>query len=128
RLPGDPVVLALVGDLAFPLALAEPDLLVPLHVLAVLLLDRQHAVHELRELLEVRPLVVGLGHRHGDVRPALDRQTPRLLAPAATAAATAAERLARDRAEHAALRPQLRGRVLTDLGRLVAALVLEPRH
>src|ERR687885_771022 len=60
RLPGDPVVLPPVGDLALPLAPAEPDLLLPLEMLIVLLLDAQHSVHELRELLELRPLLIGL--------------------------------------------------------------------
>src|SRR5918912_3532679 len=103
RLPGDPVVLPPVGDLALPLAPAEPDLLLPLEMLIVLLLDAQHSVHELRELLELRPLLVGLLHRDGDVGPALDRQPPRLFA----AAASASHRLAGDRAEDAAFAAQL---------------------
>ena len=52
-----------------------------------ILLHLEDAVHELRELLELRPRLVCLLHRDGDVRPALDRQTSRLAAAQATTAA-----------------------------------------
>src|ERR1051326_2099531 len=80
RLPGDAVVLATCGDLAFPLARADPDLLPPLELRVALLLNTEHAVHELRELLEVGPRLVGLLDRNRDIGVALDRQAARLLA------------------------------------------------
>src|SRR5204863_5665116 len=76
-----------VGDLALPLALAEPDLLLPLQLVIALLLDAQDAVHELREGVELRPRLVCAVDRNGYVGPALDRQAPRLLAAAAIVAA-----------------------------------------
>src|SRR5438105_4831876 len=93
RLPGDAPVPLPVGDLAFPVALAEPDLLVP-GDLAVLGLHVQDAVHELRELLELRPPLVRRLPRDGDVGEALDRQPAGLLRGASPA--SAAERLRRD--------------------------------
>src|ERR1051326_1039780 len=80
RLPGDAVVLATVGDLASPPARAEPDLLPPLELVVALLLNTEHAVHELRELLEVGPRLVGLLDRNRDIGVALDRQAACLLA------------------------------------------------
>ena len=59
-------------------------------------------MHELRVLIEIRPRVVGLLDRHGDVRPALDRQAPSLLPAATTAAAGCLrQRLAGDSAKSA---------------------------
>src|SRR5438105_5681421 len=94
RLPGDAPVPLPVGDLAFPVALAEPDLLVP-GDLAVLGLHVQDAVHELRELLELGPPLVRRLSRDGDVGEALDRQPTGLLR-GASSPASAAERLRRD--------------------------------
>src|SRR3954453_8236077 len=71
-LPGDQLVLAAVGDLAFPLPLAEPDLLLPAELVVLLLLDAEDAVHELGELLELGPLLVDGRDGRRDVRPALD--------------------------------------------------------
>src|SRR5205814_1326214 len=87
RLPRDQLVLALLGDPTFPLALAEPDLLLPGHAVVALLLDGEHAVHELREVVVLRPGLVRLVDGNGHVGPALNRQAPRLLASAVTAAA-----------------------------------------
>src|SRR5207248_3419462 len=74
------------GDLAFPLAAAEPDLLLPGHLVAALRLDAQHPVHELREIVEVRPPFVHHVERRRDVRPPLNRQSARLPARLAAAA------------------------------------------
>jgi hypothetical protein len=67
RLPGDLLVRLLVGDLGRPLALLAPDLGDPLHVPVVELLNGLDSVHELRELLELRPLVVRLLDRDADL-------------------------------------------------------------
>src|ERR687887_1723097 len=96
RLPGDALVALALGDLAFPVARAEPDLLVPGDLVLVLLLHVQDAVHEVRELLELRPLLVHRPDRRGDVRVALDRQPARLLR---LAAASASERFRRETPE-----------------------------
>src|SRR5262249_52382748 len=101
RLPHDAVVLAPLGDPAFPLALAEPDLLLPAQLVAALPLDALHAVHELRELVELRPLLVSLLDGNGHIGPALDRQAARLLA-AATAPTGAGKKLGGHLAEPAA--------------------------
>src|SRR5437763_3976393 len=103
-LPGDAAVLAPGGDLALPGTLAEPDLLVP-RDLPVFLLHVQEAVHELRELLELRPLLVGLVDRCGNVGPALDRQPAGLLRTAR--AASAADDLRRELADSAGARQAL---------------------
>src|SRR3954471_19894141 len=86
RLPRDAVVLTAFGDLAFPLAPTEPDLLLPRDLVAVFLLHVQDAMHELREVLEFRPPRVHDVDRRRDVRPALNRQATRL-PPGAPAAA-----------------------------------------
>src|SRR5581483_10820832 len=88
----------------FPLPLAEPDLLLPLNLVVALLLDVQHAVHELRVLIEGQPGVVCLLDRDCDVGPALNRQPAGLLAARASGAAAdrLRERLAGDPAEAAA--------------------------
>src|SRR5207253_10191221 len=100
-----------------------PDLLAPRDTPVVLGLHAEHAMHELGELLKVRPRLVGLLHRHRDVGPALNRQAPGLLAAAATAA---------DGRRHLAREPtaalQLPGRLLADRCGLVASLVLELRE
>src|SRR5207249_10129218 len=80
RLPRDAFVLSPLGDLAFPLPTAEPDLLFPGDLVSVFLLDVEHAVHELRELLEFRPPLVDEVDRSGDVGPALDWQPAALSA------------------------------------------------
>src|SRR6478672_3737693 len=76
--PDDAIVLAPLGDAAFPLAAAEPDLLAPADLVLALLLDVEHAMHEAWELIELRELFVHLVARQRDVRPALDREAPRL--------------------------------------------------
>ena len=86
RLPDDPVVLTLLGDASFPLTLAEPDLLLPADLVLAFLLHVEHAMHELRVLVELRPGFVCLVDRDRHVRPALNREPARLLAAAATAA------------------------------------------
>ena len=125
RLPGDAVVGAALGDLTFPFARAEPDLFAPRDAPVVPGLHAEHAMHELGELLEIRPRLVGLLHRHRDVGPALNRQAPGLLA-AATTATAADGRCHLAREPTAAL--QLLGRLLADRCGLVASLVLEPRE
>src|ERR687883_1684359 len=102
RLPGDALVALALGDLAFPVTRAEPDLLVPGDLVVLLLLHVQDAVHEVRELLELRPLLVHRPDRRCDVGVALDRQPARLLRlAAASAAAASADRLRRELAERA---------------------------
>src|SRR5581483_8847315 len=88
--PHDAFVLAALGDPSLPLATAEPDLLLPADAVAAFLLDVEDSVHELRELVELRPCLVRLVDRYGDVGPALDRQPPGLLRPAAATATAAA--------------------------------------
>ena len=60
RLPGDLLVRLLLGDLRRPLTALAADLRDPLDVCVVELLDGLDSLHELRELLELRPLVVSL--------------------------------------------------------------------
>src|SRR5207247_8099812 len=60
RLPGDPLVRLLLGDLGRPLTPLAADLRDPLDVRVVELLNGLNSLHELRELLELRPLVVRL--------------------------------------------------------------------
>src|SRR5438093_9943941 len=57
--PGDDAIRGLLGDLGVPLLFFAADARAPAHRLAVELHDLLHAVHELREGLELRPLVVG---------------------------------------------------------------------
>src|ERR1051326_5922203 len=127
RLPGDAVVLATVGDLAFPLARAEPDLLAPLELGVALLLDAEHAVHELRELLEVGPRLVGLLDRNRDIGVALDRQAARLLTVPFSASGLSEDGPGR-LAGYARIVLHLLDRLLADLRRLVAAAILELRE
>src|ERR687887_1154748 len=124
RLPGDALVALALGDLALPAARAEPDLLVP-GDLVVLLLHVQDTVHEVRELLELRPALVHRPDRSGDVRVALDRQPARLLR-AAAASASSADRLRGELAECAAAEALLRalGALLAELLGLALELVL----
>src|SRR2546421_9523945 len=103
-LPRDPVVLAPVGDLSVPLAGAEPDLFAPVDLVLVFLLDLEDAVHELRELLELRPRLVRLVDGDGHVGPALDREPPRLAALLAAAAVATADQLRGELAGGAAAR------------------------
>src|SRR5262249_28709570 len=90
RLPGDAVVLATLGDAAFPLPLAEPDLLLEADLVVPLPLDAKQAVHDLRPRAELRPLGVALAAGDSDIGPALDGEAARLLpagpAPASTSA------------------------------------------
>src|SRR5581483_4320461 len=111
RLPCDAVVLAALGDPAFPLTLAEPDLFLPADPVAALLLDAQHPVHELRVLVELRPRLVGLLHGNRHVGPPLNGKTPRLL-PASSAAS---ERLRESLADHAAASLETVARALRDV-------------
>ena len=69
------------------------DLLLPADLVASLPLDVEHPAHELRELVEARPCLVGPLDRHRHVGPALDRNAPRLLRAAAPAAGDLRERL-----------------------------------
>jgi hypothetical protein len=125
--PGYAVVLLPLRDLAFPLPLAEPDLLLPGHGVAVLFLHAQDAVHELRKVLEARPVFVRNLHRDGHVRPPLDGQPARLLL-AATAAAEFLGSLACDRSEHASLAGEARRGLLPRVRCRLAALLLDLRH
>src|SRR5687767_3028797 len=59
RGPGDPLVRRLLGDDGVELLLASGDLRAPVQVGVVDLADFLDALHERRELLELRPLVVG---------------------------------------------------------------------
>jgi hypothetical protein len=56
-----------VRDLGIPLLFLARDLGAPVKVRVVELLDLLHALHEARELLELRPLVEGRAHRHVDL-------------------------------------------------------------
>src|SRR5204862_1594024 len=125
-LAGDPVVLAPLGDLTLPVTAAEPDLLVPRKLVPLFGIDVQDAVHELGEVLELRPPFVDDVDRGGDVGPALDRQATSLAARV-TASTELLGGLAGDRAQRAtvALQP-LRG-LLSDLGGFLATLLFEPR-
>src|SRR5437868_4623172 len=122
RLPRDPVVLPPLGDLAFPPAAAEPDLLLPRDLVSVLLLDVQDAVHELRELVELRPPLVDDVDRRRDVGPALNRESTSLAARAASAELPGD---ARHLADRTAFALEFLGRALADLRDLLAALLLE---
>jgi hypothetical protein len=67
RLPGDLLVRPLLRNLGRPLTDLAPNLGDPLHVPVVELLDGLDPFHELREVLELRPLVVRLLNRNPDV-------------------------------------------------------------
>src|SRR5215218_5102548 len=58
RAPGDPLVRHLVGDLGVPFVRAAAEAGDPMQAPVVELLDALDALHEARELLELRPLVV----------------------------------------------------------------------
>jgi uncharacterized protein (TIGR00730 family) len=58
RAPGDHLVGALLGDLGVPFVPLAVDLGHPVQMCVVQLLDGLDALHEARELLELRPLVV----------------------------------------------------------------------
>ena len=65
--PGDALVGVLLGDLGFEVALDAPDAHLPAVVGVVDLGDRLDLVEEVREALELRPLVVGDLGGHVDV-------------------------------------------------------------
>jgi hypothetical protein len=67
RLPRDHLVRPLLRNLGRPLTGLAPNVGDPLHVPVVELLDGLDPFHELRELLELRPLVVRLLNRNPDV-------------------------------------------------------------
>ena len=77
-LPLDPLVRALLDDLGRELLRDTPDLGLERDVGLVLLGHLLEAVHELRPLLELRPLVVGGLQRNADVDVLLDRHAPAL--------------------------------------------------
>src|SRR5262245_43843733 len=56
--PRNALVGLLLADLGIPLAFHTADLSGPVNVRVVALTDRFHALHEARELFELRPLVV----------------------------------------------------------------------
>ena len=58
RAPGNDLVRALLGDLGVPLMPLAADLGDPVEMRVVGLRDRLDGLHEARELLELRPLVV----------------------------------------------------------------------
>ena len=68
----------------------------PADLVLVLLLDVEHAVHELGNWSNFVPLLVDLVDRKRDVGPALDRQAPRLLAAAALPPPCLRQELRRD--------------------------------
>ena len=65
--PRDDAIGLLPCDLRSPLMLLATDFGGPAEVRVVDLTDRLDVLHELRELFELRPLVVGRGHRDLDV-------------------------------------------------------------
>ena len=73
RLPGHALVRVLLGDLGVPLPPRAADLSDPVKVRVVQLADVLDALHERRELLELRPLVVRDGDRDVNVDRALYR-------------------------------------------------------
>src|SRR3954451_6536340 len=77
-LPLDPLVGPLLDDLRLELLRHAPDLRLEGHVRLVLLRDVVEAVHEVRPLLELGPLVVDRLERHADVDVLLDRHAPAL--------------------------------------------------
>src|SRR3954452_4805385 len=85
RRPGDAVVLAGLGDPAFPLPAAEPDLLLSAELVVPLPLDVQHPVHDLLRLVELRPALFRAPDALPILGPALAPKPPRLLASRAAA-------------------------------------------
>ena len=77
--PGDPAVGLLVGDHRVELTRDTTDAGLPVRVGVVQLDDLVDPVHEVRELLELRPLVVGRPHRDVDLDSLLDRRHGLLL-------------------------------------------------
>ena len=61
--PGHPLLRALLDDLSVPFVALPAERRDPVQMRLVLLADLVDALHELRELAELRPLVVGLGDR-----------------------------------------------------------------
>jgi hypothetical protein len=72
--PGDALIRLLLGDLGVPLVPRAAELGDPVQVRVVALSDLLHALHELRELLELRPLVVHRVERRLDRDRLLDRR------------------------------------------------------
>src|SRR4051794_9738865 len=72
-LPRDALVRALLGDDRVPLLLLAADLGDPVQARVVELVDALDALHEPRELLELRPLVVRRVQRHLDLDALFDR-------------------------------------------------------
>src|SRR5918995_2118177 len=72
RVPGDPLVGMLLGDLRVPLTPDATDVGHPAQMRLVDLGDRLDAVHEAWEILELGPLVVGGANRNLDVDRFLD--------------------------------------------------------
>src|SRR3546814_2405223 len=70
--PGNALIGVLLGDLGVELALDPDNAGDPVVALLAHLGDRLHPAHELREGLELGPLVVGRAHRHVDVDGLLD--------------------------------------------------------
>jgi hypothetical protein len=66
-LPGDPLIRVLLCDVRVELALDAADVHLPVGVGVILLGDSLDAAHELRERLELGPLVVGSGNGNLDV-------------------------------------------------------------
>ena len=82
RGPRDALVRHLVDDLGVPLGAAAADVRDPVQARVVELPHLLDALHELRELLELRPLVVGRAHGHVELTRLLDRRQAALLHPA----------------------------------------------
>src|SRR3546814_19927800 len=70
--PGNALIGVLLGDLGVELALDPGNVGDPVVALLAHLADRLHPAHELREGLELGPLVVGRAHRHVDVDGLID--------------------------------------------------------
>jgi len=70
--PNDALIRNLLNDLGVPTALGACDLGGPTQRLRITLQDGLHAVHESREVFELRPLVVCGAHRHFDIDRFLD--------------------------------------------------------
>ena len=65
--PGHALVFVLLGDLGVPLVSLTAEARDPVNVAIVALLDPVDALHEVRKLLELGPLVVGLTNRDVDL-------------------------------------------------------------
>src|SRR5215208_3265551 len=111
-LPLDPLLRLLLDDLGCELPRDPPDLGLELDVLVVLLGHGLESVHELRPLLELRPLFVDGAHRDADVDVPLEWHAPALadsgyalllLALAATTGQQALARFLGDPADAAGL-------------------------